>query len=157
MLTYHIAETSREKTFTNFVVLWLYAMVFSAKFGAWCLWRSKSEQSVKVFSAKIVFFTNSRKFSPSKVSCYTVHVSHLVSYIRTFLIKNLIMHIRLFPSSKRRRRKGLVSAIWTCTYLSPNFKLTNPLYKMYDLICFRVASFRHYFTGEEANDAFTVT
>ena len=38
----------------------------------WHLWCCKSEQSVKVFSAKIVFFTNSRKFSPSKVSCYMV-------------------------------------------------------------------------------------
>jgi len=35
-------------------------------------WRGKSEQSAKVFSAKIVFFTNPRKFSPSKVSCYMV-------------------------------------------------------------------------------------
>ena len=30
------------------------------------LWHGKSEQSAKVFSAKIVFFTNPRKFSPSK-------------------------------------------------------------------------------------------
>ena len=36
------------------------------------LWRSKSEQSVKVFSTKIVFFTNSRKYSPSKLSRYMV-------------------------------------------------------------------------------------
>ena len=28
-------KLSREKTFTNFTVLWLYAKVFSAKFGAW--------------------------------------------------------------------------------------------------------------------------
>jgi len=36
------------------------------------LWHSKSEQSTKVFSAKIIFFTNSWKSSPSKVFCYTV-------------------------------------------------------------------------------------
>ena len=30
-------KLSREKTFTNFTVLWLYAKVFSAKFGAWHL------------------------------------------------------------------------------------------------------------------------
>ena len=29
-------KLSREKTFANFVVLWLYANVFSTKFGAWC-------------------------------------------------------------------------------------------------------------------------
>ena len=40
--------------------------------GAWDLWRGKSEQSMKVFSAKIVFFTNLLKLSPSKVSRYTV-------------------------------------------------------------------------------------
>jgi len=36
------------------------------------LWHGTSEQSAKVFSAKIIFFTNSQKFSPSKVSGYTV-------------------------------------------------------------------------------------
>ena len=35
-------------------------------------WRDKSEQSAKVLSTKIVFYTNSRKFSPLKVSRYTV-------------------------------------------------------------------------------------
>ena len=38
------------------------------------LWHSKSEQSTKIFSAKIVLFTNLRKFSPSKVSRYTVYL-----------------------------------------------------------------------------------
>ena len=40
--------------------------------GVWHLWCCKSEQSAKVFSAKIIFFANLRKFSPSKVSCYMV-------------------------------------------------------------------------------------
>ena len=40
--------------------------------GCVVLWRGTSEQSAKVFSTKIVFFTNSRKFSPSKVSRCTV-------------------------------------------------------------------------------------
>ena len=63
----------------NFAVLWLFANVFSAKFvcvwgggGGGVFWCGKSEQSMKVFSTKIVFFTNSRKFSPLKVSRYTV-------------------------------------------------------------------------------------
>ena len=34
--------------------------------------RGRGEQSTKVFSTKIVSFTNQRKFSPSKVSGYTV-------------------------------------------------------------------------------------
>ena len=41
------------------------------------LWCSKSEQSTKVFSANIIFFTNSWKFSPSKVSCYTVYMQYM--------------------------------------------------------------------------------
>ena len=36
------------------------------------LWHGKSKQSMKVFSAKIALLTNSRKFSPSKLSYYTV-------------------------------------------------------------------------------------
>ena len=51
---------AREKSFANFAVLWLFAKVFPAKFGTFGA--AKSEQSAKVFSAKIVFFTNSRKF-----------------------------------------------------------------------------------------------
>ena len=43
------------KTFVNFEVLWLFA---------------------KVFSTKIVFLINLRKFSPSKVSCYMVPQSN---------------------------------------------------------------------------------
>ena len=65
-------KLSREKTFANFTVLWLFVKVFSAKFGGVALWCCKSEQFVKVFFAKIVFFTNLRKFSSSKVSCYMV-------------------------------------------------------------------------------------
>ena len=59
----------REKTFANFAVLWLFAKVFSAKIGGVA---PLVLQSAQVFSAKIVFFTNPRKFSPSKVSCYAV-------------------------------------------------------------------------------------
>ena len=57
----------------NLAALWLFANVSSVKFGG-CgvLWHGKSEQPAKVFPAKIVFFTNSRKFSPLKVSHYTV-------------------------------------------------------------------------------------
>ena len=40
--------------------------------GRGILWHGKSEQSAKVFSVKIVFFTDLRKFSPSKVSHYVV-------------------------------------------------------------------------------------
>ena len=36
------------------------------------LWCGTNEQSAKIFSAKIIFFTNSQKFSPLKVSHYTV-------------------------------------------------------------------------------------
>ena len=78
-------KLSRKKTFANFAVLWLYANFFPQTLGRGVLWQGKSLQSPKVFSTKIVFspiresflcenciFTNSRKFSPSKVSRYMV-------------------------------------------------------------------------------------
>ena len=59
-------ELSREKTFVDFEVLWLVAKVFSVKFGGLASFSGISEQSTKVFSAKIhqfakVFFC--QKFS----------------------------------------------------------------------------------------------
>ena len=64
-------KLSREKSFANFTVLWLYVKAFSAKSGGIASFGMVKE-SVKVFSVKIVFFTSSQKFSPSKVSRYTV-------------------------------------------------------------------------------------
>ena len=59
----HNGKLSREKSFTNFAVLWLFMEIW----GCGVLWRSTSKQA-----AKIVFFTNSQKFSLLKVSHYTV-------------------------------------------------------------------------------------
>ena len=36
VLVPYSSKLSREKTFVNFAVLWLYVKVFSTKFGAWC-------------------------------------------------------------------------------------------------------------------------
>ena len=61
----------RKKTFANFTVLWLFTKVFSVKFGG-----------VASFGAAQA--SNSRKFSPSKVSRFTVFctVSKLsISYV----------------------------------------------------------------------------
>ena len=67
-------KLSREKTFANFVVVWLFVKVFSAKFwGMVSFGAAKVSNPRKFFSMKIVFFTNSQKFSPLKVSYYTVH------------------------------------------------------------------------------------
>ena len=52
-----------EKTFTNFAVLWLFLKVFSTKFEVWCPLARQSD--------------NPRKFSPSKVSRYMVHVCNI--------------------------------------------------------------------------------
>ena len=50
-------------------ILWLFAKVFWERGVLWC---GISEQSAKVFFAKIAFSTYSQKFSASKVSCYIV-------------------------------------------------------------------------------------
>ena len=72
-IKYHIAGNFRGRKLSQMLRFCGYLRKFSLRsLGAWVLWRSKNEQSAKVFSAKIVFFTNSRKFSLLKVSCYTV-------------------------------------------------------------------------------------
>ena len=60
-------KLSREKTSTNFKVLWLFA-----KFEGMAYFGSTSKQSAKVFFAKILLSTNSWKSSSAKVSHYTV-------------------------------------------------------------------------------------
>ena len=65
-------KLSREKTFENFAILWLFAKVFSAKFGGVVSFGAAQRAIRESFSAKIISFTNSQKFSPSKASRYTV-------------------------------------------------------------------------------------
>ena len=75
-------KLSREKTFTNFAVLWLYAKVFSVKFGAWrpLAWQKRAIR--ESFLHKDRIFTNLRKFSPSKVYWYTVMAQpHNIPYL----------------------------------------------------------------------------
>ena len=60
-------KLSREKTFANFAFLWLYAKVFSAKFGVWRHLALQKWAIHKSFLRENRIFTNSRKFSPSKV------------------------------------------------------------------------------------------
>ena len=72
-----IASWSRDLSYSRKLsqisaVLWLYAKVFSTKFGAWhpLVWQKQAIR--ESFSTKIIFFTNLRKFSPSKVFRYAV-------------------------------------------------------------------------------------
>jgi len=72
---YHVsysAKLLREKTFANFAVLWVFAKVFFVKFGGRHPLAWQKQGIRKSFSVKIVLFTNLQKFSPSKVSRYTV-------------------------------------------------------------------------------------
>ena len=60
-------KLSREKTFTNFEVLQLFLKVFSLKLrGLASFGSDTSEQSVKVFSVKILFPPNREIFLPRK-------------------------------------------------------------------------------------------
>ena len=49
-------KLSREKTYANFEVLWLFVIVFGTKFGGVASFGGTSKQSVKVFSAKNLLF-----------------------------------------------------------------------------------------------------
>ena len=55
------------------MVLWLFTKVFSAKFGSVASFAVAKESNPRKF---FVFLTNSRKFSPLKVSRYTVYCTH---------------------------------------------------------------------------------
>ena len=70
-------KLSREKIFANFAVLWLFVTVFLHEiWGCGILWHGKVSNPRKFSPQKNVLFTNLRKFSPSKVSHYTVHGLH---------------------------------------------------------------------------------
>ena len=56
----------------NFKVLWLFAKVFSAKFGGMAFFSGASEQPTKVLLMKIFFPPTHERFFPTKVSRYTV-------------------------------------------------------------------------------------
>ena len=74
MLPYS-GKLSREKTFTDFEVREPPTKVFSVKFGGVPHPPMIGfEQSVKVFFAKFLLPMDPRKFSPSKIYCYTVYV-----------------------------------------------------------------------------------
>ena len=69
-------KLSRDKNFHEFHSFVAICESFLCEFlGYAILWRSKSEQSVKVFSTNIVFSTKLQKFSPSKVSHYTLQLA----------------------------------------------------------------------------------
>ena len=71
---YHIAGNFQGENFSEFHGFVAIYESFLHKIWGVAYFGGKMEQSAKVFSAKIVFFTNSRKFSPLKVSggssCY---------------------------------------------------------------------------------------
>ena len=65
----HSEKLSEEKTFANL-------MFCSTEFGGMTLFGDTCGQFMTVFSVKILFSTNLRKFSPAKVSRYTVPQPH---------------------------------------------------------------------------------
>ena len=66
-------KLSGEKAFANFAVMWLYVKVLSAKSGGVASFGTAKASNPQKFSRqKMVFFNNSWKFSPLKVSRYTV-------------------------------------------------------------------------------------
>ena len=65
----------------NFVILWLYAKVFSAKFGAWCSLAQQKHAIRKSFLRKNhIFHQFVKVFSLESLPLYgiTIYISHLV-------------------------------------------------------------------------------
>ena len=71
----------------RFVVLWVFAKVFSTKFGGTPFFGSISEQSVKVCFVKIFFHTRksflSRKFPLYGI--FFIHVTTIIVYLSTIV------------------------------------------------------------------------
>ena len=68
----HSEKLSEEKTFANL-------MFCSTEFGGLTLFGDTCGQFMTVFSVKILFSTNLGKFSPAKVSRYTLPRPHCIS------------------------------------------------------------------------------
>ena len=69
---YHIVETFEGEKFTYFTVFEPPVKVFSMKFGYAAPTYNRFKHSAKVFPAKWPLLTDPWKFSPLKISCYTV-------------------------------------------------------------------------------------
>ena len=68
---YRIAENFRGRNFREFHgFVAIREGFFREIWGRGVYWRGRRKQSAKVFSAKIIFFINPRKFSPLKVFRY---------------------------------------------------------------------------------------
>ena len=87
----------------NFVVLWLYIKVSLRNLG---MWRPLAQQKQAIrasFSGRIVFFANSQKFSPSKVSRYMVATCNQLTTVMNRLKKSFFsnfsysLHMHIGP------------------------------------------------------------
>ena len=84
-------KLSREKNFTNFVVLWLFTKVFSAKFGAWrSLAQQKQAISESFFRKNRIFRQFTKVFSLESFPLYGTNTS---------LIRTIILVSRLWSLS----------------------------------------------------------
>ena len=95
-------KLSREKTFANFAVLWLFTKVFFSprNLGHGVLRQGKSEQSAKVFSTKIVFSPIRESFLPQKfpgiwylcmlVSSFSLHFAWLTRKLLSWITRAFI-------------------------------------------------------------------
>ena len=64
-------KLSREKTFTNFTILWLFVKVFSVKFGGITSVGTAKASNPRKFSPQK--FTNLQKFSPSTKKSFPLY------------------------------------------------------------------------------------
>ena len=98
-------KLSEEKTFTN-------SMFRSTKFGGLTLFGHTCGQFMTVFSMKILFSTNLRKFSPAKVSHYTVYLSlTVILFLHTGVHQGL--HIPPTPETGSQQTEPFSSTVFS--------------------------------------------
>ena len=108
------------------------------KFSPWNLraWRplaQQKRQSAKVLSTKIVFFTNSQKFSSSKVSRYTVCTTKTTSILLT---QQLVSRVFLCQRSVAR-----LSLVWYKTILRYQVNSHQLHFPYMEKYCLKMAQF----------------
>ena len=123
---YHIARNFRGRKLSRILQFCGYSCEI---WGRGVLWCSKTKQSTKVFSAKIIYFTNSRKFSPLKVSRYTVYAELKATvcyiWISAHVSETTTLRINTTTSTNHTKHTNRHSISNVCQIIPNNFRVYN--------------------------------
>ena len=86
MIIPYSGKLAREKTYTNFVVLWLFVEVLSANLGAWCL-LAQHKRAIQELQENRIFHQFTKVFSLKSFPLYSMLLEiQIVKFSRTLII-----------------------------------------------------------------------